>query len=66
MLLLTFASCGVKGPPVQHPETIVDSYIHDYTKSDLSHEEIERAKNQQIIPSKNDPQLQKITTPAKP
>ena len=66
MLLLTLASCGVKGPPVQHPETIVDSYIRDYTKSDLTPEEIERSKNQQIIPSKNDPQLQQTAPPTKP
>ncbi len=57
VLLLTFASCGVKGPPVQYTETIVDSYIHEYTKGELSPEESERIKNQQITPSKNDPPL---------
>lgn len=63
-LLLTLASCGVKGPPVKHPETIVDSYVKDYTGSELSAEEIERTKDKQAIPSTLDQQQQKI--PAKP
>lgn len=66
MLLLTLASCGVKGPPVQHPETIVDSYVREYTGSDLSPEEIERVKNQQTIPSTLDQQQQKLPTSSKP
>lgn len=66
MLLLTLASCGVKGPPVQHPETIVDSYVREYTGSDLSPEEIERVKNQQKIPSTLDQQQQKLPTSSKP
>lgn len=61
-LLLTLASCGVKGPPVQYPETIVDSYLKDYTGSELSPEEIERTKNTQAIPSTLDQQQQKPTT----
>jgi predicted small lipoprotein YifL len=66
MLLLTFASCGVKGPPVQYPETIVDSYVREYTGSDLSPEELERIKNQRAIPSTLDQQQQKLPTSNKP
>ena len=62
ILLSTLASCGVKGPPVQYPETIVDSYVRDYTGSDLTPEEIERIKNQQTIPSTLDQQQQKLPT----
>ncbi len=61
-LLLTLASCGVKGPPVKYPETIVDSYVKDYTGSDLSPEEVERTKNTQAIPSTLDQQQQKLPT----
>jgi predicted small lipoprotein YifL len=29
--LLTIAGCGVKAPPLQHPDTIIDSYVTEYT-----------------------------------
>jgi predicted small lipoprotein YifL len=60
MLLFTLSSCGVKGPPVQFPETIVDSYVREYTGSDMTPEELDRVKNQQTIPSTLDQQQQKI------
>lgn len=63
-LLYTLASCGVKGPPVQYHETIVDSYVKEYTGTEPSSEEIERTKDKQAIPSTLDQQQQK--TPAKP
>ena len=66
MLFLTLASCGVKGPPVKYTETIVDSYVQEYTKSELSPEELERAKNQQITPSKNEPEFLTNPPPIKP
>ena len=66
MLLFTLSSCGVKGPPVQYPETIIDSYVREYTGSDLTSEEIERVKNQQTIPSTLDQQQQKTPSSAKP
>ena len=66
MFILTLTSCGVKGPPLPYPETIVDSYVREYTESDLSPEEIERMKNQQIIPSTLDQQKQKSPTSKKP
>ncbi|MEA9354856.1 lipoprotein [Bacteriovorax sp. PP10] len=63
-LLLTLTSCGVKGPPVKYRETIVDSYVKDYTGTELSAEEKERTKDKQSIPSTLDQQQQKI--PVKP
>jgi hypothetical protein len=63
-LLLTLASCGVKAPPIKYRETIVDSYVKDYTGTEPSAEEIERTKDKQSIPSTLDQQQQK--TPVKP
>ena len=66
IIFFSLTSCGVKGPPVQYPETIVDSYVREYTGSNLTAEEIERAKNQQITPSTQDQQLQNLPTSKKP
>lgn len=58
-LLLTLSSCGVKGPPLKDPETIVDSYVRGYTGSDLSAEELERTQDKKAIPSTLEQQQQK-------
>lgn len=63
-LLLTLSSCGVKGPPVKDPDTIIDSYVREYTGSDLSPEELERTQDKTAIPSTLDQQQQKL--PVKP
>lgn len=65
-LLTTIFSCGVKGPPVQHTETIVDSYVREYTNSEMDAEEIERLKNQKTIPSTIELQQKKEPSPVKP
>jgi len=59
---LTLSSCGVKGPPVQYPDTIVDSYIKNYTGTEPTAEEIERKNNKDVIPSPLDQQQQKPVT----
>ena len=51
MCFLSLSSCGVKGPPVKDPETIVDSYVREYTGEDMTAEEVERTKTQEAIPS---------------
>lgn len=66
MLLSVLTSCGVKGPPIKYPETVVDSYVQEYTGSNITPEEAERAKNQQIIPSTLDQQQQKLPVSTKP
>ena len=63
--LLSLSACGVKGPPMKHPETIVDSYVKDYTGAEMTPEEIERTKNQ-AIPSTMDTQQIKQPTTTKP
>jgi hypothetical protein len=30
-LILSISGCGVKAPPIQHPDTIIDSYVTGYT-----------------------------------
>lgn len=67
MTTFTLASCGVKGPPVKYPETIVDSYVKSYTGAELSPEELERTQNKQAIPSTIDTQkINQPTTTTKP
>lgn len=66
IILVSFVGCGVKAPPLKHPETIVDSYTRDYTGSDLSAEEIERKKNSTVIPSVVDPKQHPQPAPVKP
>lgn len=51
LVFLTLNSCGVKSPPAQYPETIVDSYIHDYTDDDTTSQE----PKQQTAPSVTKP-----------
>jgi predicted small lipoprotein YifL len=60
--LFILASCGVKGPPIQYPETVVDSYIKSYTGKELSAEEIELSKDKSSIPSSIEQQQQKPLT----
>jgi len=31
LLLFVLAGCGVKGPPLKYPDTVMQSYIDDYT-----------------------------------
>lgn len=66
IFLICVVGCGVKAPPLKHPETIVDSYTREYTGSDLSPEEIERKKNTTVIPSVVDPKQTPQPPPVKP
>lgn len=53
--LLSFIfGCGVKAPPAKFPETVVDSYVQSYTGQAPTPEEIERAKNDEVIQSTTD------------
>ena len=61
-LLSILSSCGVKGPPLTYPETIVDSYTRDYTGSDPTPEELARMNNKTVIPSSIDPKQSPATT----
>lgn len=60
------AGCGVKGDPKKYPDTIVDSYVHDYTGSEPSVEELERIKSTKVIPSVVDPKQTPVPAPVKP
>jgi hypothetical protein len=52
----------VKGPPVQHPETAIDSYVQNYTGTEPTAEELERTKDKEVIPSTLELQQQKTVT----
>ncbi|MBY0413825.1 MAG: hypothetical protein K2Q18_06655 [Bdellovibrionales bacterium] len=67
ILILLISSCGVKAPPLKYPETIVDSYTRSYTGGDPTPEELERIKNESVIPSAVDPKKNTVDpTPVKP
>nr|BDT30263.1 hypothetical protein BHI3_37290 [Bacteriovorax sp. HI3] len=55
LISITLSSCGVKAPPVQYPDTSVDSYIREYTgTTELTPEEIERTKDKPPVSSVED------------
>ena len=56
-MFFIFSSCGVKGPPVSFPETVIDSYVRGYTDQDMAPEmssEISSEISSDISADKND------------
>ncbi len=44
LILFLFAGCGVKAPPLKHPDTVVESYVKGYTNEILPQVSDEKAK----------------------
>lgn len=49
MASLFITSCGVKAPPLKHPEIAIDSYVQEYTGTD---EDIETEQSKETTESK--------------